>query len=154
MLSIVSCALIWWSQRFLSLSDSFQFAIYFVQFHSLCRVLRVFFGSLLLLLSCYRPVTGDGCGQVCFYFRLFALMTCGLCYVISLLYYSHISFYTHFFWPGLGVSYKINSLGSWGISTKAFKIWRGGKCSVAVPPTIHVILSWQPFHCFYWLLLP
>ena len=39
----------------------------------------------------------------------------------------------------LGVSYKINSLGSWGISTKAFKIWRGGKCSVVVPPTLHVI---------------
>ena len=39
----------------------------------------------------------------------------------------------------LGGSYKINSLGSWGISTKAFKIWRGGKCSVTVPPTLHVI---------------
>ena len=39
----------------------------------------------------------------------------------------------------LGGSYKINSLGSWGISTKAFKIWRGGKCSVVVPPTLHVI---------------
>ena len=39
----------------------------------------------------------------------------------------------------LGGSYKINSLGSWGISTKAFKIWRGGKCSVAVPSTLHVI---------------
>jgi len=41
----------------------------------------------------------------------------------------------------LGGSYKINSLGSWGISTKAFKIWRGGKCSVVVPPTLHVIIS-------------
>ena len=45
----------------------------------------------------------------------------------------------YFFGRVLGGSYKINSLGSWGISTKAFKIWRGGKCSVAVPPTLHVI---------------
>ena len=42
-------------------------------------------------------------------------------------------------------------VGSWGVAirwiqlvflgngTKVFKIWRGGKCSVVVPPTIHVI---------------
>jgi len=44
-----------------------------------------------------------------------------------------------FVWPGLGGSYKINSVGSWGSSIKALKIWRGGKCSVVVPPTLHVI---------------
>ena len=39
----------------------------------------------------------------------------------------------------MGGSYKMNSVGFLGNSTQAFKIWRGGKCSVAVPSTLHVI---------------
>ena len=66
------------------------------------------------------------------------------CYQFSIL--IKYSSYIHFFSFGrvMGGSYKMNSVGFWGNSTKGFKIWRGGKCSVAVPPvppTLHVIIS-------------
>jgi len=35
--------------------------------------------------------------------QLFAFIICNLCYIVSVLYYLNISFYTlYFFWPGLG----------------------------------------------------
>ena len=73
-------------------------------------------------------------------FACFAIVCIHVLYCWSSIIFEYFVLHTlYFFGRVLGGSYKMNSVGFLGNSTQAFKIWRGGKCSVAVPSTLHVI---------------
>jgi len=79
--------------------------------------------AITLLLTClwyFVIITGDGYRQVCFCFRLFAFMTCNLCYIVSVLYYLNISFYTPFiFLAGSGGYVRLNPERGAGVALSA-----------------------------------